>query len=719
MTTTVYERSPQIELFNGRLSPEQIRLITARNPSPVDTDETWKQALMEWRAYAIMKGRAELAAMVPEDITATTIRTVMNTLWQLFFPHWTRATGPMIAEAYIQGFNMVRRDEVPIQMIYRLADDHARRVGEYFNETSTEAMVLGFEKFVNKQVPRKVALERVLQSYGLAPRQVSGYVAAEQLWQGKTNSAVPINMKAKIQQYISKSLSQRLGVFARQEQHNLDMQAQQVAWMWLVENNKLPEQTKKMWLTAKDEKVCKVCGPMNAKKVSVLEKFELPDGNELFVPGAHVNCRCEVKLWVNPFQPVEKAWDPKEHPRGGDPENKGRFSRKAPDPQVAEQERSQVLEDMLRQVREMQAQEQVIEAAPPEPEAPSAVFRSTTPTPSAVFRERPSAVFNLPEPEPEPPSATFRVPEPTKTEAPSAIFKPAGGFWQQPEASFDLERILLEQAKRQTAEQEEGIYTVEEMTTYRPTRPLLGKGDEPGRGIVILADGDQLTPDQDQVKLVDRVDRVHMVAEPYRNEYIKRKIQQQYDINMLQMLDGLVGEGQESKTIYEMHDGHQIYSEVPREKVEEMLKANLRRPDDPALHDERWDSEPAFEPDWHYVETGQPVESLENEQIAFSELSDYFDFNSTEYEVVMVNIDEGYDDASRLEEEEWNAPGTYIAANAQKKFIEGRDGELIPYRVVDARPDVREHRESVYRDPTEEIRRRWRRQFPDQEWPHG
>ena len=683
---------------------------------------------MEWRAYAVMRGRAELAAMVPDAISAQTIREVMDNLWQLFFPRWTRATGPMIAEAYIRGFSMVRRDEVPIRMIYRLADEHAQRVGAYFNRTSTDAMIEGFEKFVNKQVPRRVAMERVLESYGLSPRQVSGYVAADTLWPTKVNSATPIDLKTKIKQYISRSFQKRLGVFAKQEHHNLTMEAQQVAWMWMVENGKISEQTQKMWLTAKDEKVCVICGPMNAKKVGVREKFELPNGNELYVPGAHVNCRCTVKLFVNPFkiEKISKAdWDPQEHPRGGNPRNRGQFSRKPPErPEVRVQERSEVLEDMLRQVREMQAQEPVIEEAPPE-EKPKATFGPTAvfETPKAVFTEKPKASFRE-EPK-EKPKAEFRVEKPKaefKVEKPKAVFqeeKPVAGFWDKPKAEFDLSRIVEEEQVRQTAEQEEGIFTVEETVTYRPTRPLLGKNDEEGRGIVILEDPGQLTNALDEVELFPEIDQVHMISEPYRRDWIRRRVIQQHKKSIMEKLDEIVGDGQEFVEIYDEHDDREIYAEVPRDVVEDMLKLALKQPDDPMLHDERWDSEPAMDIDWKYSETDQSVEGLEGDQIGWADLARNFGLVPSSYEVVLVNMTEGYPNASRIDEETWNAPGKYIAANADKRWIQDDDGELIPYRVVDAVPDVREKTESIFGGITPEMRERWMRDHPGQDWPYG
>jgi len=59
-----------------------------------------------------------------------------------------------------------------------------------------------------------------------------------------------------------------------------------------VEDGVLPPDTKKVWLTAEDEKVCDVCGAMNGETVLWNEPFS--NGSEY--PPAHPNCRCHHKI---------------------------------------------------------------------------------------------------------------------------------------------------------------------------------------------------------------------------------------------------------------------------------------------------------------------------------------------------------------------------------------------------------------------------------------
>jgi hypothetical protein len=81
-----------------------------------------------------------------------------------------------------------------------------------------------------------------------------------------------------------------------------------------------------MWITARDERVCPQCGPLHGQKVGVNQQFVTSVG-QFWTPGLHPNCRCVVRLLENRFSKAD--WDPREHPRGGDPKNPGRFSRVA------------------------------------------------------------------------------------------------------------------------------------------------------------------------------------------------------------------------------------------------------------------------------------------------------------------------------------------------------------------------------------------------------
>lgn len=331
-STSEYPEPPFVSLAAdaGSVQAAGPALLAANSSGGSDG---FKFGLLGLRGFIQKEATKELvgATVLNEPV----IRHVLDAVWLSYIPTFRRATGPMIAQAYFKAFSEADAGKVPGNLVFAMADEHAERIGKYFADTSADAVIQGFNTLVNRQVASKAAIARVMEAYGMSPKEMNGFTSAKQLQPKTVDSGISLNLKKNIQHYIANSIAKRMDLFQKQETHNLSQQAQQIAWMWMLDHGKLPDRAEKMWLTAADEKVCKQCGPMHRKKVGVNEKFELPNGNLLYVPGAHVNCRCEVRLQI-PVVDIGKAFDPKEHPRGGNPKNRGqfsRYSRTSPDPQ--------------------------------------------------------------------------------------------------------------------------------------------------------------------------------------------------------------------------------------------------------------------------------------------------------------------------------------------------------------------------------------------------
>ena len=357
MTASPMEH-PSVELsIDHVLVPASIASLTARNAT-ADPPEAIKAAILQYRLYAIrhMKENLVTAPLINDEA----IRASLETAWATFSPVFGRSVGPMIAETYIKAFRNAHKGTVPISMIYQLADEHADRMGRYFNETSADALVIGFNTYVNRKVPQKAALERVVDAYGMTPRQMSGFTSAIALQPQEVKSGVAQRIGQKIKQYIGASISQRLKIFSGQEEHNIEEQAKQVAWMWLEKEGRIPANAEKMWLTAKDERVCTTCGPLHGRKVGLRDTFRLQSGLTVYTPGAHVNCRCEIRLMVPPkLEAVKKAdFDEREHRRSDD----GRFTFKpatqsGSSPRTRTQRVDPALERLAAEARRMSTEE--------------------------------------------------------------------------------------------------------------------------------------------------------------------------------------------------------------------------------------------------------------------------------------------------------------------------------------------------------------------------
>lgn len=265
---------------------------------------------MAVRMRMIEQMKYEVRALA--EPTHTQLLRIADLAWQAAFWRYRKISAPIMADAYIRAYRAAGAGDVPMSVIYDLADKHAEKIGDYFQASSRDALADGFNVMVNRRLPAKAAADRVLDAYGLTRRQMRGYTSNKQLMV-PVESAVPMNVRARARAYIDKSFTTRIRKLARQEEHNVDEQAKQFAWMWMQDKGKLSEKAQKLWITAKDERVCPVCGPLHGQKVLVGEQFRSKEGL-FWTPGLHPNCRCVVRLLENRFSKAD--WDPKEHPRG-------------------------------------------------------------------------------------------------------------------------------------------------------------------------------------------------------------------------------------------------------------------------------------------------------------------------------------------------------------------------------------------------------------------
>lgn len=270
-----------------------------------------------------MKHRLERPGLV----TAGALAGLADEVWQAIRPSWIRLSVPVIAEIYFKAYEAADAGDISFDAVTALATKHAEDLGDYYHSTSTDAMVEGFTGFVNRKVAAKTAATQVAEAYGLTPRQMRAYVAARAQWTPSISSFTPFGLKREAAKFIVRSLTQRYKNISDQEVHNITEQGKQLAWIWQLSKGDLPAQAEKMWLTAKDERVCPVCGPLHGVKVPLAGQFHTDEG-DFYSPGIHPNCRCQLRLMPNTFQ-VQKDLSGgvlvefnREHPR----DEHGQFS---------------------------------------------------------------------------------------------------------------------------------------------------------------------------------------------------------------------------------------------------------------------------------------------------------------------------------------------------------------------------------------------------------
>jgi SPP1 gp7 family putative phage head morphogenesis protein len=89
--------------------------------------------------------------------------------------------------------------------------------------------------------------------------------------------------------YSNKIKDQRARTIVRTETTTAFNEGQIIKINKSFKNSKVKIETIKEWLTAEDERVCKVCGSLNGQRVKINESF-----GPYFSPAAHPNCRCTL-----------------------------------------------------------------------------------------------------------------------------------------------------------------------------------------------------------------------------------------------------------------------------------------------------------------------------------------------------------------------------------------------------------------------------------------
>lgn len=105
--------------------------------------------------------------------------------------------------------------------------------------------------------------------------------------------------------YADRLLGYRATMIARTETGRAIGYGQWALWQQALEQNMIPNNAQRVWITAQDEMVCDVCRPMDGERAEIDGPFYV-DGNPIMVPEeVHPQCRCSTGL-VFPT-PISKA----------------------------------------------------------------------------------------------------------------------------------------------------------------------------------------------------------------------------------------------------------------------------------------------------------------------------------------------------------------------------------------------------------------------------
>jgi hypothetical protein len=224
--------------------------------------------------------KAELAKEEPQSIAKAVAVVAVAALGLRWL--WLRHAVPPLAEAM-----RVRAPELAAADATSVAAAYADNVADRIDQTSADALIKGFEQELGNNTPPAVAWERAVAGFGLPERGLLGYL--------KNLAKSGYKRNDNHDKAITKGLLARAQMIGEEEAFAASQTGKSVQWLILRSTGDIPADSKKKWSTRNDEQVCPICRPLDGQVVELDERFHTEAGN-LWAPGAHIGCRCEVHL---------------------------------------------------------------------------------------------------------------------------------------------------------------------------------------------------------------------------------------------------------------------------------------------------------------------------------------------------------------------------------------------------------------------------------------
>lgn len=283
---------PELNETEQRLAAE-IRAAGERSSSLVEVALALGAAFGLYRAFFRRQLREAPVMSTPDAMQELTTR-----IFRVFMPTWIAVAAPAIATGLIIGLRQANNTEPDDEWVQANAQRYSQRLGDNIHMVSTQAMLDGVRAQINRRVTARVAIDRVIDAFGVAPRTMKSLV---NVWLSErpkvmTAQQMPDTIGGRIDAMIASAITSRAKTIGDTEAYLTKNTAKSMYWAYLAQAGQLPITAEKMWVTADDERVCSTCGPMHGRQVMVSEDFTLPTGQLIASPSAHTLCRCDIRL---------------------------------------------------------------------------------------------------------------------------------------------------------------------------------------------------------------------------------------------------------------------------------------------------------------------------------------------------------------------------------------------------------------------------------------
>lgn len=306
-------QDPQLEALYAS-NPE---LLRPDRPTSGPTVPQWYDNTVVELAGAILavRGLVALSLSLESPPSPGQAQALAGQAWNHHSSTWLRVAVPAIQQAYragrIQGLTQAEME--------LMATDYATGLGEYIDTTSADALAEGFQIQLNDRWSESLAWHRATAGYGLDRPDMRTFLRAVLAQPKETRD--PIATGARM--LVDRLLIARADRIAQSEAWTASQSGLALSWLVRQQRGDLGPDVRKAWRTRRRETVCEVCGPMDGVLADLDGTFALPDGTELFAPGAHPGCQCTLGL-VESISKAKRLDDGQWDPHDRDP--KGRFA---------------------------------------------------------------------------------------------------------------------------------------------------------------------------------------------------------------------------------------------------------------------------------------------------------------------------------------------------------------------------------------------------------
>ena len=235
----------------------------------------------------------ETTRLTPEELDKL-LQEATGPRRRIFIRDMTQAMSEKFAEGAVEaGFGM---DADSIRV---LAANYAANIVDYSNKMTSEAAAEAYQGIINRKKTPKEAFGFMKRTFGADRRAVRSLLKQfdREEPDNPTLRHRPSRKQKMMDRYVAAAIDRRANMIGEEEAFGAGETSKALIWNLASKQGLTPEGAQKRWVTARDELVCQVCGPMNNVTVPLDTKFSTPKG-DTWAPHMHPNCRCTTVMVV-------------------------------------------------------------------------------------------------------------------------------------------------------------------------------------------------------------------------------------------------------------------------------------------------------------------------------------------------------------------------------------------------------------------------------------